>query len=395
MRFTGRRSLGENAGSLDRVVSPFSYGCSLQSGNFQGVFMASPLLFEPFKLRSITLRNRIGVSPMCQYSCDNGLIGDWHFVHLGSRAVGGAGLVMAEATAVSAEGRISPADTGIWSDAHADAWRRVVAFLAAQGAVPGIQLAHAGWKGSTAAPWKGGKAVDPADGGWRPVGVGDTPFTDGYPVPRSLTPADIDRVCGEWRVAARRAIDAGFRLVEIHAAHGYLLHSFLSPHSNHRTDEYGGSFENRTRLLLRIATELRGVVPDDLPLAVRLSCTDWVEGGWVIEDSVRLAQRLKEIGVDLVDCSSGGVAPTAKIPVGPGYQTAFAEAIRRQARIATAAVGLLTEPHQAETILRTGQADLVFLAREMLRDPYWPARAARVLGASTERMAPTQYGRAW
>lgn len=358
--------------------------------------MPTPVLFEPFPLRSVTLRNRIGVSPMCQYSCEGGLVGDWHFVHLGSRAVGGAGLVMAEATAVSPEGRISPSDTGIWSDAHADAWRRVVAFVADQGAVPGIQLAHAGWKGSTAAPWKGGKAVAPEAGGWQPVGVGDVPFTEGYPVPQALTAADIDRVCGEWRDAARRALDAGFRLIEIHAAHGYLLHSFVSPVSNRRTDQYGGSFENRVRLLLRIVADLRGLIPDDLPLAVRLSCTDWVEDGWTTDDSVRLATRLRELGVDLIDCSSGGISPTAKIPVGPGYQTAFAAAIRREARIATAAVGMITEPQQAETIVRSGQADLVFLAREMLRDPYWPATAARALGASPERMVPpVQYGRAW
>lgn len=357
--------------------------------------MPTPLLFEPFTLRSVTLRNRVGVSPMCQYSCEGGLVGDWHFVHLGSRAIGGAGLVMAEATAVSAEGRISPADTGIWSDAHTDAWRRVVGFIAAHGAVPGIQLAHAGWKGSTAAPWKGGKAVAPDAGGWQPVGVGDVPFTDGYPVPRMLSEADIDRVCEEWKAAARRALDAGFRLIEIHAAHGYLLHSFLSPVSNRRTDSYGGSFGNRTRLLVRIGSALRGVLPSDLPLAVRLSCSDWVEGGWTIEDSIRLSGALRGLGVDLIDCSSGGISPSAKIPVGPGYQTAFAAAIRREAGIATAAVGMITEAHQAETIVRSGQADLVFLAREMLRDPYWPARAARSLGASVEGMAPAQYGRAW
>jgi 2,4-dienoyl-CoA reductase-like NADH-dependent reductase (Old Yellow Enzyme family) len=357
--------------------------------------MHTAKLFEPFPLRSITLRNRIGVSPMCQYSCTDGLVGDWHFVHLGSRAVGGAGLVMAEATAVSPEGRISPADTGIWKDEHVGAWERIARFIAEQGAVPGIQLAHAGWKGSTAAPWKGGKAVSPPDGGWQPVGVGDTPFTDGYPVPRRMTVEDIERVCKEWGNAAQRAIDAGFQMIEIHAAHGYLLHSFLSPLANQRTDEYGGSFENRARLALRIAKELRHILPDRLPLAVRLSCSDWTEGGWAIADSVRLSALLRDRGVDLIDCSSGGAVPAAKIPVGPGYQTAFAEQIRREARIATAAVGMITSPIQAETILRTGQADMVFLAREMLRDPYWPARAARELGVGAAGMTPAQYGRAW
>ena len=352
-------------------------------------------LFDPFSLRSISFRNRIGVSPMCQYSCEDGLVADWHLVHLGSRAVGGAGLVMAEATAVSAEGRISPADTGIWKDEHVGAWRGVARFIAAQGAVPAIQLAHAGWKASTAPPWQGGKAVAPQDGGWRSIGVGDTPFTDGYPTPRQATPDDIERICREWRDAAGRALEAGFEMIEIHAAHGYFLHSFLSPLSNRRTDEYGGSFENRARLPLRVAKELRGILPARLPLAVRLSCSDWTEGGWAIEDSVRLSSQLRDLGVDLIDCSSGGASPTAKIPVGPGYQTAFAEAIRRESRIATAAVGMITSPIQAETILRSGQADMVFLAREMLRDPYWPARAARELGVSTSGIAPVQYARAW
>jgi 2,4-dienoyl-CoA reductase-like NADH-dependent reductase (Old Yellow Enzyme family) len=357
--------------------------------------MATAYLFEPLTLRSITSRNRIGVSPMCQYSCKDGFVANWHLVHLGSRAVGGAGIVMAEATAVSDVGRISPGDTGIWKNEHVEAWRPIAWFIAEQGAVPAIQLAHAGWKGSTAAPWKGGKAVPRSEGGWEPIGVGDKPFTDGYPTPRALTTADIEVVCGQFCDAARRALVAGFKLIEIHAAHGYLLHSFLSPLSNRRTDDYGGSFENRTRLLLRVARELREVVPTELPLGVRLSCTDWLDGGWAIEDSVRLAQQLRDLGVDFVDCSSGGVSPVAKIPVGPGYQTGFAVTIRRQAGIKTAAVGMITEPHQAETILRTGQADLVFLAREMLRDPYWPARAARQLGVPASSFTPVQYGRAW
>ncbi len=357
--------------------------------------MATVNLFEPLTLRSVTFRNRIGVSPMCQYSCSDGLVGAWHLVHLGARAVGGAGLVMAEATAVSAEGRISPADTGIWKDEHVTAWRPIARFIAERGAVPGMQLAHAGWKASTAPPFKGGKAVEPRDGGWQPLGVDDKPFTEGYPKPRKLTEKDVEQLCTDWRNAALAALDAGFRVIEIHSAHGYLLHSFLSPLSNRRDDAYGGTFENRTKLVLRIAKEVRATIPADLPLFVRLSCTDWVAGGWSIDDSVRLAKLLKDLGVDLIDCSSGGAVPGAKIPVGPGYQTNFAESIRRQSNIPTAAVGMITDPHQAETILRTGQADMVFLAREMLRDPYWPGRAAKTLGVPTDGLIPVQYGRAW
>jgi 2,4-dienoyl-CoA reductase-like NADH-dependent reductase (Old Yellow Enzyme family) len=357
--------------------------------------MPTANLFEPLTLRSVTFRNRIGVSPMCQYSCEDGLVRDWHLVHLGSRAVGGAGLVMAEATAVSPDGRISPMDTGIWKDEHVGAWRRVAQFIADHGAVPGIQLAHAGWKASTAPPWRGGKAVPTGEGGWQPLGVGDEAFTDGYPTPRRMTENDFERLCSDWRNAALRALAAGFRVIEIHAAHGYLFHSFLSPLSNRRSDDYGGPFENRARLLLRVARELRSTIPTDVPLFVRLSCTDWVDGGWSIDDSVRLAKLLREVGVDLIDCSSGGAVPAAKIPVGPGYQTAFAEAIRHQANIPTAAVGMITDPHQAETILMTGQADMVFLAREMLRDPYWPGRAAKALGMKTDGLLPVQYGRAW
>ena len=283
--------------------------------------MAIANLFEPLTLRSVTFRNRIGVSPMCQYNCIDGLVGDWHLVHLGSRAVGGAGLVMAEATAISAEGRISPADTGIWKDEHVAAWRPIARFIAERGAVPGIQLAHAGWKASTAPPFQGGKAIPPEKGGWQPLGVGDEPFTQGYPKPRMLTEKDVEQLCTDWRHAALRALDAGFRVIEIHSAHGYLLHSFLSPLSNRRGDDFGGAFENRTKLVLRIAKELRNTIPADVPLFVRLSCTDWVAGGWTIEDSVRLAKLLKDLGVDLIDCSSGGAVPGAKIPIGPGYQT--------------------------------------------------------------------------
>lgn len=357
--------------------------------------MPNALLFEPVSLRSVRLRNRIGVSPMCQYSCEDGLVGDWHLVHLGSRAVGGAGLVIAEATAVTSEGRISPGDTGIWKEEHVAAWKRIASFIGSHGAVPGIQLAHAGWKGSTAAPWKGGKAVPLPEGGWKPVGVGNEPFTDGYPVPRQLTSEELGQLCDQWVQATHRALAAGFKFIEIHSAHGYLLHSFLSPLANKRTDEYGGSFDNRIRLLLRIVKAVRSALPSELPLGVRLSCVDWVEGGWSVDDTVRLAGRLRESGVDLIDCSSGGAAPHAKIPVGPGYQTAFAEAVRRGAGPAVAAVGMITSPHQAETILRTGQADLIFLAREMLRDPYWPVHAARALGVSPDSFTPSQYARAW
>jgi 2,4-dienoyl-CoA reductase-like NADH-dependent reductase (Old Yellow Enzyme family) len=332
---------------------------------------------------------------MCQYSCDDGFVGDWHLVHLGSRAIGGAGLVMAEATAVSPEGRISPQDTGIWKDEHVSAWRKVVRFLESHGAVPGIQLAHAGWKASTSPPWKGGEAVSTKDGGWEPIGVGNAPFTDGYPVPRQATKEDLERIRSHWRDAIRRALDAGFRLIEIHSAHGYLLNSFLSPLSNHRKDEYGGSFENRIRLLLEIIRDARAIVPSETPLFVRLSCSDWVQGGWTLEDSIQLSIRLREHGVDLIDCSSGGASPTAKIPVGPGYQTAFAAAIRREANIATAAVGMITDPVQAETILKSGQADMVLIARELLRDPYWPVRAARELRVSPDSFTPDQYLRAW
>ncbi len=355
--------------------------------------MHAAKLFEPLTLRSVTLRNRIGVSPMCQYSCDDGTPTDWHFVHLGSRAVGGAGLVMVEATAVTADGRISPADAGIWKDEHTAEWKRIADFLAANGAVPAIQLAHAGWKASTDAPWRGGKAIPPDRGGWQPVGVGSTPFADGYPTPRPVT--DFDALAAAWTSAAKRAVAAGFKLIEVHAAHGYLFHSFLSPISNHRTDDYGGSFENRTRLMLRVTQEVRAAVPKELPVAVRLSCSDWIDGGWTIDDSVRLSKLLRERGVDLIDCSSGGISPTAQIPVGPGYQTAFAAQIRHEAQIPTAAVGMITEAHQAETILRTGQADVVLLAREVLRDPYWPRTAAADLGVKRESFTPSQYGRAW
>ncbi len=353
------------------------------------------MLFNNFSLRSVTFRNRIGVSPMCQYSCSDGVPGDWHTVHLGARAVGGAGLVMVEATAVSPEGRISPEDAGIWNDTQAAAWAKLATIIASHGAVPAIQLAHAGWKASTAAPWNGGKAVLPQNGGWQPLGVGDVPFDAGYPTPRAFTASDVEPVLNAWRSATQRALDAGFKLIEIHAAHGYLLHSFLSPISNRRTDDYGGSFENRTRLLRQVVDAVRQTMPSELPLAVRLSCSDWRDDGWTIDDSVAIAKHLHEAGVDLIDCSSGGIAPQVRIPVGPGYQVRFAEAIRKGSGLPTAAVGMITDPHQAEAILQQGQADMVLLAREMLRDPYWPRTAAKALDVDVNAFTPLQYTRAW
>lgn len=332
---------------------------------------------------------------MCQYSCVDGTVTDWHLVHLGSRAVGGAGLVMAEASAVSAVGRISPGDAGIYKDEHIEAWSRITKFVEAQGALPAIQLAHAGWKASTSPPWTGGKLVPFEHSGWQPLGVGSVAFSEGYPTPREISASEVDEVCEQFNVAAKRAIAAGFKLIEIHAAHGYLLNSFLSPISNKRSDGYGGSFENRTKLLLRIASETREIVGANFPLSVRLSCVDWVEGGWDIEDSVRLSKLLVQNGIDLIDCSSGGVSPLAKIPAGPGYQTDFSAQIKKEAKVATAAVGFITNGVQAETILRTNQADLVFLAREMLRDPYWPAHAARDLKIDPVDFTPQQYLRAW
>ena len=353
---------------------------------------AMPHLFEPLQLRGLTLRNRIVVSPMCQYSCHEGFANDWHFVHLATRAVGGAALVFTEAAAVTADGRISPEDLGIWDDVQAGAFERIARFVKGEGAAFGMQLAHAGRKGSTRRPWDGVGMVPPEEGGWNPIGPTATPFADNYPVPRMMTREDIVQVVDAFRNAAYRARRAGFDVVEVHAAHGYLIHEFLSPLSNTRTDEYGGSFENRIRLCLEVVSAVRGVWPEDLPLFVRISSTDWVEGGWDIEQSVELARRLGAIGVDLVDCSSGGNASQAKIPIGPGYQVPFAERIKRDAAIATCAVGLITDAAQADAVVRSGQADVILLAREMLRDPYWPLRAARDLGH--EVAWPAQYLRA-
>jgi 2,4-dienoyl-CoA reductase-like NADH-dependent reductase (Old Yellow Enzyme family) len=352
------------------------------------------MLFEPLRLRGLTLRNRIGVSPMCQYSSEDGMAGDWHLVHLGSRAVGGAALVMTEAAAVEARGRISPADLGIWKDEQAAAMAPIVRFIQAQGAAAGIQLAHAGRKASTGRPWEGGGPLDPSRGGWRPVvGPGPEPFAEGHPIPEALSEADIGEVVAAFAAAGGRARAAGFQVVEIHAAHGYLIHQFLSPLSNHRQDGWGGSFENRIRLLVEVVRAVRRSWPDELPLLVRISATDWKgESGWDVDDSVALARRLGGEGVDLVDCSSGGVIPGVAIDAGPGYQTPFAQRIRAEARMATAAIGFITSAPQAEHILRTGQADLVLLARQLLRDPYWPLRAAGELGVAVPW--PPQYERA-
>lgn len=350
-------------------------------------------LYEPLTLRSVTMRNRIGVSPMCEYSSVDGFANDWHVVHLGSRAVGGAGLVLSEATAVTADGRISPHDLGIYRDEHVETLSRITRFVTEQGAVPGIQLSHAGRKASTDAPWRGGTPLSPAEGGWRPIwSSSGLPFSDRSPVPETLDGAGIDAVVAAFRDAAARALEAGFRMIELHAAHGYLLHEFLSPLANRRTDAYGGSFENRVRLLTRVTETVRTVWPDRLPLIVRLSGTDWVSGGWDLEQSLALVRLLIPLGVDLVDCSSGGIMPGVKIPVGPGYQVHIAEHLRREAGIATAAVGLITDPTQADAIVQSGQADMVFLARELLRNPYWPLHAAKRLGAPITW--PVQYQRA-
>lgn len=350
-------------------------------------------LFTPIPLRGVTIPNRVFVSPMCQYSSTDGFANDWHLVHLGARAVGGAGLVMTEATAVQANGRISPQDLGLWKDDHIDGLARIAHFVQAHGAVPGVQLAHAGRKASTRRPWEGQGALSVREGGWHDVvGPSAIPFSDAYPHPHALTADGLRGIVADFVGAARRAWDAGFRVVELHAAHGYLLHEFLSPISNTREDAYGGTFENRIRLLLEVTHAIRGAWPDSAPLLVRLSCTDWVEGGWDVEQSVDLARRLAKEGVDLIDCSSGGNAAHQKIPVAAGYQTPFAARIRAEAGIPTGTVGLITSPHQAEHILSTGQADAVLLARELLRDPYWPLHAARALGV--EASWPAQYLRA-
>ncbi len=355
---------------------------------------SAPQLFSPFTLRSVTLRNRIGVSPMCQYSATDGVANDWHLVHLGARAVGGAGLVIAEATAVAPEGRITPGCLGLWGEEQIEPLARIAKFVKEHGAVAGIQIAHAGRKASADLPWQGGAHLSVAQGGWETIAPSALPFGGSLDkVPAAMTAADIARVQNNFVATAKRALAAGFEFLELHAAHGYLFSEFLSPLTNRRTDQYGGSFENRIRLLVGTTRAVRKVWPDRLPLAVRISAIDWMPGGWQIEDSIALAKLLKAEGVDLIDCSSGGVVPDAKITVVPGYQVPFAEKIRQGADIATAAVGFITEPKQADDIVRCGQADVVLLARQMLVDPYWPAHAAKALGHKLT--PPNQYARAW
>ncbi len=349
-------------------------------------------LFTPLKIREIELKNRIAVSPMCEYSANDGFANDWHLVHLGSRAVGGAGLVIVEATAVSPEGRISPGDLGLWKDEHIDFLKRITDFIDANNSVAGIQLAHAGRKASKSRPWDGDAFLNPAQGGWQTVAPSPLPFDDKDGIPKELTIEEIGHVVADFKCAALRAIKAGFKVIELHGAHGYLINEFLSPLSNKRTDEFGGSFENRIRLLVRITEEVRNVWPAAYPLFVRISASDWAEGGWTIEDSVKLAGILKTKGVDLIDCSSGGLVKHAKITLGPGYQVPFSEAVKKETGVLTGAVGLITTSKQAEEIVSSGKADLVLLAREFLRDPYFPLHAATELGV--ELNWPKQYVRA-
>jgi 2,4-dienoyl-CoA reductase-like NADH-dependent reductase (Old Yellow Enzyme family) len=345
-------------------------------------------LFSSLIIKNITLKNRIVMSPMCQYSATDGFSNDWHLVHLGSRAVGGAGLIIFEATAVSSEGRISPGDTGLWIDEHINGLSRIVNFIHQQGSVAGIQLAHAGRKASCAVPQEGGKQLDEKHGGWQTVAPSTIPFLAGERKPESLDKEGISKVVSDFKAAASRARVAGFKVVEIHSAHGYLLHEFLSPLSNQRTDEYGGSFENRTRLLRQVIDAVKSVWPAENPLFVRISATDWAEGGWTLEESVKLADILKDTGVDLIDCSSGGNVHNAKIPAGPNYQVPFSEAVRKNG-VLTGAVGFITASSQAESILQEEKADLVFLARELLRNPYFPLIAAKELGEDVTW--PVQY----
>ncbi|MEU3458935.1 NADH:flavin oxidoreductase/NADH oxidase [Streptomyces sp. NPDC006733] len=357
-------------------------------------------LFEPWTLRSLTIPNRVWMAPMCQYCApvdgpEQGVPQDWHLAHLGARATGGTGLILTEATAVTPEGRISPADLGLWNDRQQEAFGRITRFLKERGAVPGIQLAHAGRKASTDRPWRGGGPVGAADHGWQPAGPSPVPFADGYPEPRELTTGQIAEITAAFADSARRALAAGFQVVEVHGAHGYLIHEFLSPHSNHRTDEYGGSFENRIRFPLEVVDAVRAVWPDDLPVFFRVSATDWLaengEGeGWTVEETVRLAKELRAHGVDLLDVSTGGNVPKVRIPTGPGYQVSFAERIRTETDLPVAAVGLITDAAQAEEIVSSGRADAVLLGRELLRDPHWALRAARELGADPR--VPDQYG---
>lgn len=349
-------------------------------------------LFEPLQIKSIELKNRIVVSPICEYSSADGFSNDWHLVHLGSRAVGGAGLIMTEATAVSPEGRITPDDLGLWKDEHIEGLKRIVSFIESQNCIAGVQLAHAGRKASHTSPWKGSEMLTIEQGGWQTVAADTTPYRPGDMPSIALDKAGIEKVKSDFKAAAVRALQAGFKVIEIHAAHGYLLHEFYSPLSNDRNDEYGGSFENRIRLLVEVADVVKEVWPPTLPLFVRISASDWTEGGWTIEESVELAKVLKEKNVDLIDCSSGGNVPKAKISVGPGYQVHFAEAIKKEAGILTGAVGIITKPEQAEEIIASGKADVIIIAREFLRNPYFPLHAAKTLGVDVQW--PVQYERA-
>ena len=348
-------------------------------------------LFSPLTIKNITLKNRIVMSPMCQYSAKDGFANDWHLVHLGSRAAGGSGLIIAEATAVSPEGRITPGDLGLWSDDHIKPLSRIVDFIHLHGSIAGIQLAHAGRKASCAVPWEGGKQLNDRQGGWQTVAPGEIPFIHDDRIPAPLTIEGIQKVISGFKAAAGRALSAGFKVIEIHSAHGYLLHEFLSPLSNPRIDEYGGPFENRTRLLLQVVDAVKSVWPAENPIFVRISSTDWTEEGWTLEESVRLAYLLKDLGVDLIDCSSGGNVFNATIPVGPGYQVPFSEEVRKTG-ILTGAVGFITTASQAESIVQEDKADLVFMARELLRNPYFPLMAARELGGEVKW--PAQYLRA-
>ncbi|MCM2415659.1 NADH:flavin oxidoreductase/NADH oxidase [Streptomyces sp. RKAG290] len=359
-------------------------------------------LFEPITLRSLVVPNRVWMAPMCQYSAepvgpDAGAPTDWHFAHLAARATGGTGLILTEATAVSPQGRISPADLGIWNDTQVAAFRRITDFVKAQGSAVGIQLAHAGRKASTAAPWTGGGPVGPDAHGWTPVAPSPLPFDTGYPVPHELTVDEIHGVVADFRAAARRALDAGFEVVEVHGAHGYLIGQFLSPHSNRRTDSYGGSYDNRVRFALQVVDAVREVWPEDLPVFFRISATDWLtenaedeREGWTADETVRFAEELRAHGVDLLDVSTGGNAPRARIAAGPGYQVPFAERVKQQTSLPVAAVGLITDPQQAEKILTEGRADAVLLGRELLRSPSWAQQAARELSGQVR--APEQYG---
>jgi 2,4-dienoyl-CoA reductase-like NADH-dependent reductase (Old Yellow Enzyme family) len=359
---------------------------------FEGNIENMALLFEPIQIRSIQLKNRIVVSPMCEYSSIDGFANDWHLVHLGSRAVGGAGLIITEATAVSPEGRITPDDLGIWKDDHIATLKNIVHFIETHGSIAGIQLAHAGRKASHQSPWKGGHAIAIEEGGWQTAAPSAIAFKEGEPTPHALSKAEIKKVIDDFKAATVRSIEAGFKLIEIHAAHGYLLHEFLSPLSNSRTDEYGGSFENRIRLLLEVIAAIQEVWPKEFPLFVRISATDWAEDGWTIDDSIALAKVLKEKDIDLIDCSTGGNVPGARIPTGPLYQVPFAERIKKDSEILVGAVGLITQASEAEMVLAKGQADLIFLARKLLRDPYFPLHAARELGVDVA--GPVKYERA-